>query len=211
MEIVAGVDLNVAALRTFEKNFPQAEALEGSVRSSSTQGRCSTLLKPSADDSSSVIVSGPPCQGFSVAGSRDPVDPRNQVLIAVARAIVQMQPDIALIENVSMVLADDHGKRLRQLERILAEGGYYVFRILLNAADFGVAQRRKRAFFLISRSPLNPVEVDARLEKLKQPLITSKVALRGLPIPINRPDDYDDEKEYEGVPNHFLNVPTQIG
>lgn len=183
MEIVAGVDLNAAALRTFEKNFPQAEALEGSVRSSKILKRCSALLKPSGENSSSVIVSGPPCQGFSVAGSRDPVDPRNQILIAVARAIVLMQPDCALIENVSMVLADDHGKRLGQLERNLAEGGYHVLRVLLNAADYGVAQRRKRAFFLISRSPFDPVEVDARLTKLKQPLITSKAALRGLPVP----------------------------
>ena len=96
MQIVAGVDLNAAALRTFKKNFPAAEAIEGSVRSPKILKRCAELF----GNSPSVVISGPPCQGFSVAGSRDPADPRNQVLVAVARAIVNLTPNCALIENV---------------------------------------------------------------------------------------------------------------
>ncbi|MDO8473429.1 MAG: DNA cytosine methyltransferase, partial [Dehalococcoidia bacterium] len=110
MHIVAGVDLNSSALRTFARNFPQAEAIEGSIRSSTVLERCRSLLRPAfASPSVCLVLSGPPCQGFSAAGSRDPRDRRNKVLVAVARAIAQLQPDCALIENVSMLLADKHG------------------------------------------------------------------------------------------------------
>jgi DNA (cytosine-5)-methyltransferase 1 len=198
------VDLSTSALRTFEKNGPAAAALEGSVRSSVILDRCSALLKPDNGSSpASVIVSGPPCQGFSVAGSRNPSDPRNQILVAVARAIVRLQPKCALIENVSAVMAEEHAGRLNKFEETLADGGYFVQKILLNAADFGVAQKRRRAFFLVSDRPLDDAVVASRLDGLKQPCVNSKTALAGLPTPPDRPEDYDDEREYDGVPNHF--------
>jgi DNA (cytosine-5)-methyltransferase 1 len=79
MTVMAGVDVNPGALRTFSKNFPEAEAIEGSVRSRTVLERCRVLLDGDAD-SLSVVLSGPPCQGFSAAGSRDPKDRRNGVL-----------------------------------------------------------------------------------------------------------------------------------
>jgi DNA (cytosine-5)-methyltransferase 1 len=204
MQVVAGVDLNASALRTFKRNFPKASALQGSVRSPAILGQCSALLKPlNGSSPASVIVSGPPCQGFSVAGPRNPADPRNQILVAVARAIVELAPRCALIENVSTVLAKDHAERLRKFERTLSDGGYYVQKTLLNAVDFGVAQRRKRVFFLISDRRLQEKEIIERLEALKQSPLSSKTALTGLPTPPNRPADYDDELDYGGIPNHF--------
>lgn len=109
MRVVVGVDTNATAVRTFENNFSAAKAIEGSVRSSNVLKRCSELLRPLNGHSAPfVIVSGPPCQGFSAAGSRNPADPRNQILVAVARAVVELKPHCALIENVSMVLADKY-------------------------------------------------------------------------------------------------------
>ena len=198
MQIVAGVDLNAAALRTFKKNFPAAEAIEGSVRSPKILKRCAELF----GDSPSVVISGPPCQGFSVAGSRDPADPRNQVLVAVARAIVNLTPNCALIENVAMILSEDHDDRLSDFENILFDGGYSVCGLLLNAEEFGVPQKRKRAFFLITRCELSKEDVYKRLEKLKQTPVIVKAALRGLRQPIVRPDDYNDEHDYGNIPNH---------
>jgi DNA (cytosine-5)-methyltransferase 1 len=198
MQIVAGVDLNAAALRTFKKNFPAAEAIEGSVRSPKILKRCAELF----GDSPSVVISGPPCQGFSVAGSRDPADPRNQVLAAVARAIVNLTPNCALIENVAMILSEDHDDRLSDFENILFDGGYSVCGLLLNAEEFGVPQKRKRAFFLITRCELSKEDVYKRLEKLKQTPVIVKAALRGLRQPIVRPDDYNDEHDYGNIPNH---------
>ena len=204
MLIRTGVDDDATAAKTFTKNFPGAEVSVGSVRSVKVLERCKELLKASNGEAGfSIVVSGPPCQGFSLAGSRNPVDPRNQVLVAVARAISVLKPHCALIENVSTVLAKRHGKRLKKFETTLNKAGYHVHSLLLDAAEFGVAQRRKRAFFLISKNKLDKSEVVRRLERLKHPPVNSERALTRLPTPPVRPDDYDDEGKYEGIPNHF--------
>lgn len=202
MRIVVGVDTNATAVRTFEKNFPEAEAIEGSIRSSRIIDRCAKLLKP-PNGGSSILVSGPPCQGFSVAGSRDPSDPRNQILMAVARDIVALAPDCALVENVSAVLAEEHAQRLKKFHDLLADGHYFVTSAVLDASEFGVAQKRKRAFFFILRKRVSSDELLKRLQAHKQPTISVKSALQGLPSPLVRPDDYNDERDYGLVHNHF--------
>ena len=203
MRIIAGVDLDAQAARTFEKNFPQAEFLLGSVRSLTVLSRSSGLLAGASALAPFIIISGPPCQGFSAAGSRNPVDPRNQILVAVARAISHLKPHCALVENVSTVLAQKYASRLERFEDTLSRGGYFVQRLLVDAADFGVAQKRRRAFFLVTRQELDSHEIQCRLEQLKQPELTVEAALSGLPRPEVRPDDYDDQMDYGSFPNHL--------
>jgi DNA (cytosine-5)-methyltransferase 1 len=204
LQIVAGVDVNANALKTFSKNFPTAKVLEGSVRSTTILADCAELLKPyKAANQSTIILSGPPCQGFSVAGSRDPADPRNQVLVAVARAITKLQPQCALIENVAMLLGGKHNDRIRKFERVLYDGGFHLTNIILNASEFGVSQKRKRAFFLITRQPLDKQEVFKRLEAFKADATGAREALQGLSEAKVRPDDYSDEVDYGGIHNHF--------
>ncbi len=204
MRVLVGVDVNATVVRTFVNNFPEAKVLEGSITSRKVIERCSLELTPLNGKSSPfVILSGPPCQGFSAAGPRNAADPRNQVFVAVARAVVQLKPHCALLENVSMLLADKHSGRRKKFEKTLHAGGYYVRHVLLDAADFGVPQRRKRAFFLISRIKLDEQEIREKLDQLKQPVLNVAASLRGLPVPAVRPDDYDDEKDYDCIPNHF--------
>ena len=81
MQVLVGIDNNPAATRTFENNFPNATTLTGSVRSRALIDECkSHVSKLKRGYQPTIVVSGPPCQGFSVAGSRDPNDPRNQIL-----------------------------------------------------------------------------------------------------------------------------------
>lgn len=204
MNVAAGVDLDQSALRTFAKNFPEAKAISGSIRSGKILGQCQQILKPVGDAATTVlIVSGPPCQGFSAAGSRDPGDPRNQILLAVARAIVKLKPNCALVENVSAVLLRKHRSRLRKFQRVLRVSGYYVTSVLLDAGDFGVSQKRKRAFFLITRHRLGEKDVAARLAHYRRPPAGAEAALRGLPRAPVRPAIYNDEEDNGPVPNHF--------
>jgi DNA (cytosine-5)-methyltransferase 1 len=204
MRVVLGVDVDAHAGRTFKKNFPAAEFLQGSVRSTVVIGRCLELLDPlQRAGHPFVLLSGPPCQGFSAAGSRDPADPRNQVLMAVARAIASLKPDCALVENVSMVLADAHNKRLGEFKQKLADAGYKVQCLVLDAVHFGVAQKRRRAFFLISKQLLDAQRIQTRFDQLKQAECSVKAALSGLPRPLVRPDDYDDERDYGIFSNHL--------
>lgn len=204
MEILAGVDTNPAAIKTFARNFPGAKTFEGSVRSKTIIESCRQLAaKTIRSGASFMMVSGPPCQGFSVAGSRDPKDRRNKVLVAVAHAIAELQPTCALIENVSMVLSEKYGKRVDSFGQALKDGGYHVTRVLLDASEFGVAQRRKRAFFLVTRHEILEDQVLKKLEKHKTRAMSAKEALSGLPPAGVRPDSYHDEDFYGEVPNHL--------
>lgn len=202
MHVVAGVDVNQSALRTFSRNFPEAEAIDGSVRSRTVLERCRTLIDGDGAGLS-IVLSGPPCQGFSAAGSRDPKDRRNGVLVAVARAIVKIQPDCALIENVSTVLAEKHGDRLESFRQVLTGAGYYVGKKVLDSSEYGVPQKRIRTFFFITRQLLDPQRIDDLLARHKVPPVTTREALHGLPTPPVRPDIYDDEAEVKGPANHF--------
>lgn len=201
MRVAVGVDSNAQAARTFCKNFPEAAFVLGSVRSQRVLRRCSELLQ--AMNGLPIVLSGPPCQGFSVAGSHDPVDPRNQILLAVARAISQLQPYCALVENVSTVLAKKHANRLRKFKGILAQAGYFVHSVLLNAGDFGVAQKRMRVFFLITREEVDEDQIGSRFQQLKQPEVSVETALQGLPQPALRPDRYNDEEDRGTFTNHL--------
>jgi DNA (cytosine-5)-methyltransferase 1 len=125
------------------------------------------------------------------------------VLVAVARAIARIQPDCALIENVSTVLADKHGDRLESFRQVLAGAGYHVEKKVLDSSEYGVPQKRKRAFFFVTRRPLDPQQIDDLLAHHKVPPVTAQKALDGLPPPAVRPDVYDDEAEVEGPANHF--------
>lgn len=202
LKVVAGVDINPSAISTYSKNFSQAKAIEGSVRSKKVLAQCKLLLAAS-DTAASVIISGPPCQGFSVAGSHDPKDPRNKVLVSVARAIANIQPDCALIENVSTVLSDKHGDRLKNFKQTLAKGNYKVQEVLLDSSEYGVPQKRKRTFFFVTRHSIDLEHLTKLIAHHKVPPITTRDALRGLPVPTVRPDDYDDESEVVGLANHL--------
>ncbi len=102
-----------------------------------------------------------------------------------------------------MILAKEHSSRLSRFESTLIDAGYSVHTVLLDAADFGVAQRRKRAFFFVTQHQIEEDQIQNCLEVLKQPRVTVQHALRGLPTPEVRPEDYDDEKEYSGWYNHL--------
>jgi len=202
LRVVAGVDLNRNALKTFGRNFPEAEAIEGSVQSSKVLERCRALLDYDGG-SMRIVLSGPPCQGFSIAGSRDPKDRRNRVLVAVARVIAKIQPDCALIENVSTVLAEKYGDRLESFRKVLADGDFHVDKVVLDSSEFGVPQKRKRAFFFVTRQALDRDRILDMLGCHKVPAVTTREALHGLPVPTVRPDIYDDEAEVQGPANHF--------
>jgi DNA (cytosine-5)-methyltransferase 1 len=95
-----------------------------------------------------VVAGGPPCQGFSNLGERVPNDPRNQLWRHYMRCVEQAQPKIFVLENVPPLLKS---AEFQELLRIAQGLGYQVEARVLNAADFGVPQARKRAIVIGSR------------------------------------------------------------
>ena len=133
----------------------QASALEDIVARHS--GRLNAL-RGSVD----VVCGGPPCQGYSTSGKRNPNDPRNRLFRQYLRLVRLVQPKLVLLENVPGIGMDfkASGKRsgltrrtghvnfAKRIVRGLRRAGYVTTAIQLNASDYGVPQSRKRYFII---------------------------------------------------------------
>ncbi|MBR7801445.1 DNA cytosine methyltransferase [Undibacterium fentianense] len=112
-----------------------------------------------------LIVGGPPCQGFSTAGKRNPADPRNKMSEQYLAVVGLVMPKYIVIENVAgfnigfggaegdALLVDGNKQKsyAAYIAHRLTELGYSVSAGLLNCADFGVPQNRKRFFLICER------------------------------------------------------------
>jgi DNA (cytosine-5)-methyltransferase 1 len=96
---------------------------------------------PKAD----VVAGGPPCQGFSNLGEQLPDDPRRQMWRHFLRCVEQAEPRVFVMENVPPLLAS---QEFVEIERHARSLGYDVAAKVLNAADYGVPQTRKRAIVI---------------------------------------------------------------
>ncbi|MEQ8509263.1 MAG: DNA cytosine methyltransferase [Rhodospirillaceae bacterium] len=92
-----------------------------------------------------LVIGGPPCQGFSLAGKMDPSDPRNDLFNVAAELALKIKPKFILIENVA---AASKTPNWRSAQQRFQESGYKAETILWSASQFGVPQIRKRAFLL---------------------------------------------------------------
>lgn len=99
---------------------------------------------PKAD----VVAGGPPCQGFSNLGTRDPDDPRNQLWRHFLRCVREAEPLVFVLENVPPLLKSEE---YASLKRSAARLGYSIEGRVLNAADYGAPQTRRRAIVIGSR------------------------------------------------------------
>jgi DNA (cytosine-5)-methyltransferase 1 len=93
------------------------------------------------------LLAGFPCQAFSVAGTRKGFDDtRGTLFFDVARIIREKKPTGFLLENVEGLVSHDHGRTLEVILNVLKDLKYHVDWKVLNSADFGVAQSRKRIY-----------------------------------------------------------------
>lgn len=91
-----------------------------------------------------VVVGGPPCQGFSSAGKGDPDDPRNFLWQEYMRVVEEVRPRAIVLENVSALTHRRNGDHLAGIMQTLEQQGYNFAYGVLNAADYGVPQARRR-------------------------------------------------------------------
>ncbi|MFF4409712.1 DNA cytosine methyltransferase [Streptomyces sp. NPDC001262] len=139
---VMAVESNLHAAATYAANFGESHVYLGDI----AQVHADAI--PEAD----VIVGGPPCQGFSSLGSKTQNDPRNQLWEEYVRFVLHSRPKVFVIENVGQFLKANEFTLLEaETRRGGALEGYKLTHGELLAADFGVPQRRKRAFVIGSR------------------------------------------------------------
>ena len=99
-------------------------------------------------DEELVVFGGPPCQGFSTSNQRTRrvTNPGNWLFVEFIRIIRQLAPDWIVFENVAGILQTDSGSFVRRLKADLGALGFRLSSGLLDAAAFGVPQRRSRYF-----------------------------------------------------------------
>ena len=120
-----------------------------------------------------VVIAGPPCQGFSTAGKRNPDDPRNSLLAKACQIAVRVRPTVFVLENVSGVVAGAHRAHWEAVTRRLRASGYRTADVMCHAARAGVAQTRRRMLLLAWR---NGREVDVAFPALPTPTLGDVIA-----------------------------------
>jgi DNA (cytosine-5)-methyltransferase 1 len=151
-EILAGIDIEKKYLASFKNNFPNAKALNTDI----------TVIPPVefmqmlgiAPGELDLLVGGPPCQGFSKnvpRKNRFLEDPKNLLVKSFLDYCEVLQPKMILMENVAEMKNGFDEAYSQEIINRLQAAGYTITAAVLNSADFGVPQRRKRAFFMANR------------------------------------------------------------
>lgn len=136
---------------TFKINHPQTHLIEGDVRKVTKED-----IAPYLNGEVDGIIGGPPCQSWSEAGSlRGIEDERGQLFFDYIRILKEFKPKFFLAENVSGMLANRHSEAVKNIMKLFEEAGYDVTMTLVNAKDYGVAEERKRVFYIGFRNDLN--------------------------------------------------------
>jgi len=149
-DILLGIEADATAAATYQKNNPGTQLIVKDIRTVSTK----EIRKMIKNRKVNVIVGGPPCQGFSMAGRRIPSDPRNSLFREYIRIVNVVRPSVCIMENVRGLLSmkTPHGARV--IDVILTEfsnAGYIPRLHSINTADYGIPQRRYRIFIIATK------------------------------------------------------------
>jgi len=155
--VLLGIDFFESALKTFQKNHPSSKIINKDIKSVSGE----EIRRLTNNKKIHVIIGGPPCQGFSMAGKRQPNDPRNSLFMEYVRLVKELNPDFFVMENVRGILSMKNEKDekvidiiLKEFENIREKGKkkYNIGLHRVNTADYGVPQKRNRIFIIGHKS-----------------------------------------------------------
>lgn len=149
----AGFDIPVAneydktIWETFKVNHPKTYLIEEDIRK---------VREADFPVNVDGIIGGPPCQSWSEAGAlRGIDDERGRLFFDYIRILRSVMPKFFLAENVRGMLANRHNKAVNNIISLFEDSGYNVIVKLVNAKDYGVAEERKRVFYIGFRKDVN--------------------------------------------------------
>lgn len=144
-EISCAVDNDSKAVETYNNNFNHPAVLKNIEE-------CSMSDFPGDVD---FVVGGFPCQSFSTVNpNKDPFDERGQLYKQMAKILICKRPKVFIAENVKGMLVLKNGEIYKNIEKEFSKAGYRVQHKLLNAADFGVPQKRQRVIMVGVRNDI---------------------------------------------------------
>lgn len=160
-------DKNIAT--TYKKNFPYVDVVVDDIKNID---RTNLFKKNDAN----VIIGGPPCQGFSMAGARIRNgfinDPRNYLFKHYFNVVKTVKPDVFVMENVKGIKTMQNGKVFKEIIHLFSDSEllngepYNIFYKIINAAEFGVPQKRER--MIIIGTSINNINFENLWIKTKQ-------------------------------------------
>ena len=146
-EIPVANEFDSSIWETFKVNHPRTKLIEEDIRNLPAE------IFPYDIDG---IIGGPPCQSWSEAGSQRGInDSRGKLFFDYIRILNDKKPKFFLAENVSGMLAGRHSDAVNYILELFKNCGYNVSITLVNAKNYGVAQERKRVFYIGFRKDLN--------------------------------------------------------
>ena len=137
---VRAIEHDKAAAATYAENHDPATVFAGGIED---------WLKSESVPDADVVIGGPPCQGFSALGKQEMLDERNHLWLRYAETIRKSEPRYFVLENVPQFLTSVQLARFKRQCQPKQRLGAYAFQArILNAADFGAAQVRKRVILI---------------------------------------------------------------
>ncbi|MBF1256220.1 MAG: DNA (cytosine-5-)-methyltransferase [Stomatobaculum longum] len=153
-ETLACLEWDKNACATLRKNRPNWNVIEGDITDISSQDLTEYFSLKRGE--LSLLSGGAPCQAFSYAGKKLGLeDARGTLFYHYAMFLEQLQPQVFLFENVRGLLTHDHGRTYQTMLKIFEEAGYLIQKQILNAWDYGVAQKRERLITIGIRKDLS--------------------------------------------------------
>ncbi|MCL1883341.1 MAG: DNA (cytosine-5-)-methyltransferase [Defluviitaleaceae bacterium] len=138
-EVIYALDIDQKAINTFKLNFDCGDVVVGDIRD----------VHESTIPDHDVLVGGFPCQSFSTVNpTKDPTDDRANLYKEMVRIVKAKKPKIFIAENVKGFMTLQKGKILQRVKEEFEQSGYTVSHSLLNAAEYGIPQRRERVFLV---------------------------------------------------------------
>ncbi len=183
IDVRVGVDLDAPSIATFALNHAPrgSRSLQADVREL-TGARLAEL----AGTKIQLLVGGPPCQPFSIAGKRQALeDRRGDLVFEFVRLLAETKAEAYIFENVPNLASVAKGKILTDLRAAFKEVGYTATSCVLLAADYGVGQMRRRLFIVGARTrgdiPMPPPATYAPEANGRLPYVTARDVLYDLP------------------------------
>ena len=143
IDIVIANEIDKSIASSYKKNNPETEMINEDI----TQLNIECVFSKYKD--ADIVLGGPPCQGFSQKGKRLSLkDPRNYLFRYFAKVVNFVKPKYFVMENVPNLLTTSNGYFKDEIIDIFSKMGYGVNLDVLNAADYGVPQNRRRAIII---------------------------------------------------------------
>lgn len=186
--VVAAVELEKHAFATYKANHPEVRCLKQDIATVSG----SALLKHAGTDHIDLLAGCPPCQGFTslTAKYKKKEDPRNQLVLEMARLTEETLPRAVMMENVPGLTRKGDGL-YQQLRDRLEALGYRLTDGVLQVADYGVPQLRRRLVMLGGLGFDIPLPNATHSRSPSAELVqwrTVRDAIEGMPIPLTMPE-----------------------